>query len=386
MMKRILIVLPSFLNGGTNTSLRNMLPVLKETGVDIDVFAITCVGTNREYVEKFANVIGIGGNSLNNVSKLSLKQKLAKYVKIVKKGLCKIGIDISPVVFNKVTARLERNNYDLIIAFQEGITTHFVSCFTHTPKIAWIHCDYKAYLKAVKCKPETKIYDGFEKVVCVSEFTKQQFIDCVPHKNCIALHNIIDDNSILLRAKLPIDNPVFNHNQFTILSIGRLDPVKRFEAIPSIINELKQKDIYDFRWYILGGGDENQKRKIEEAIANNNASELTLLGETNNPYPYIAQADMVVSTSVSEACPNVINEAKILHTPIVATNFGSVYEFIEDGVNGLISPIESIADKIAMMITDQELYHQIKSNISTFRYDNDLLKSKLLTSILEIES
>ena len=43
---------------------------------------------------------------------------------------------------------------------------------------------------------------------------------------------------------------------------------------------------------------------------------------------------MVVSTSVSEACPNVINEAKILHTPIVATNFGSVYEFIEDGVNG----------------------------------------------------
>lgn len=99
--------------------------------------------------------------------------------------------------------------------------------------------------------------------------------------------------------------------------------------------------------------------------------ELCLLGEVNNPYPYIKNANLLVSTSLSEACPNVINEAKILGTPIVSTDFGSVYEFIEDNVNGLISPIETIADKIEQMISNEATYNSIKSNISQFKYNND---------------
>lgn len=385
-LKKILIVLPSFLNGGTNTCLRSLLPVLKEHGFDVDVFAITNVGPNKEYAAKYAKILGVSGEE-TSTSSLSFMQRLANCVKSVKKLLCKLGVDISPIVFKKVAIQLEKNNYDLIVSYQEGITTHFCSYFKTTPKIAWVHCDYDKYAKVVKGKSEEKRYSGFKKVVCVSEFTKNQFLKHIHScPEVIALHNITDVDVIVERSKLPIVDKRFDFVGFRIVSVGRINEVKRFSEIPRIVRTLKEKGVKDFRWYIVGDGDLEEKQLLEENIRKCNASEIILLGNQDNPYPFIANADLYVSTSSTEACPCVINEAKILHTPIVSTNFGSVYEFIEDGVNGLISPIESIADKIAMMITDQELYHQIKSNISTFRYDNDLLKSKLLTSILEIES
>jgi glycosyltransferase involved in cell wall biosynthesis len=174
----------------------------------------------------------------------------------------------------------------------------------------------------------------------------------------------------------------FNFNGFRIVSIGRIDPVKRFSLIPEIVNNLKKRKL-NFRWFIIGEGKGKEKELLIDNIFKYSVqNELLLLGEKNNPYPYIKQSDLLVSTSKSEACPNVINEAKILGTPIVAADFGSVYEFIEDNVNGLISPIETIADKIEQMITNDTLYNRIKNNISHFKYDNEEILNVLYNDII----
>lgn len=382
MLNKILIVIPSFKNGGTNSALRSFLPILKTKIPNIDIFAITAQGPNKDYFSRYANILGVDGNA-TITNKKSLKQKIALIVKDIKKILQRIGVDISSIIFKNVAQKLEKNNYDLIIAFQEGITTHFASYFNQTKKIAWVHCDYKRYLSVSNSSPEINRYKSFSKVICVSKYTMEQFNDCLPMINSTYLHNIILGANIIEKSLGEcIDR--FNTNRFTILSLGRLDPVKRFEKIPHIIDELKKRNVTNFIWYILGGGSENQKRKIEEEISKYNTPELVLLGETDNPYPYISKADLMVVTSISEACPYVINEAKILHIPIVTTDFGSVYEFIEDGVNGLISPIETISKKIESMILDKELYSRIKTNISTFEYDNNLIIDKLFNEILEL--
>lgn len=382
-MRKILIVIPSYKIGGTNTALKSLLPILRTKIPKIDVFAITAQGPNKEYISRYANLLEVSGDIVIS-NKKSLKQRLAIFIKKIKKILKIIGIDISSLVFRKVAHNLENNNYDLVIAFQEGITTHLVSYFSKTPKIAWVHCDYKEYLKASNNKPELERYNKYQKVVCVSKYTMQQFVDCIPNVRASYLHNIISTGSIIKNSFDKYDEK-YDTNNFTILSVGRLSHVKRFEIIPYIISQLKKNGIKDFRWYILGDGEENIKNKIKDEIIKYKTPELVLLGETNNPYPYYRKANLFVSTSISEACPYVINEAKILHIPIVSTNFGSVYEFIEDGVNGLISPIETISEKIASMILDKELYSKIKNNISEFEYDNNIITDKLFNEILEIE-
>ena|GEM_PF-7133817 len=80
----------------------------------------------------------------------------------------------------------------------------------------------------------------------------------------------------------------------------------------------------------------------------------------DNPYSYISQADLIVNTSISEAAPNVINEALILHVPVICTNFGSAKEYVDNDKNGYIVPIEKIAEKVELLIKNISEYNRIK--------------------------
>ena len=95
------------------------------------------------------------------------------------------------------------------------------------------------------------------------------------------------------------------------------------------------------------------------------------MGVKTNPHYYIKNADLLVSLSISEACPRVINEAKILHVPVVFTNFDTAKEFIENMENGLIYPIEEIKYSILEILQNKELNNKIRENISNFHFDNE---------------
>ena len=386
---KVLFVVPSFRNGGTITSLKNLLAQLDLSNYVIDVFAITNIGPNREFIEQYVNVLGIalGGRNKKQSLKNSLKSNVFKFVKSTKKLLDKFGVDISPIAFKSAVLKLEKNNYDIVIGFQEGQATRFISYFKNAKKIAWVHCDYSNMLKISKIEPQHKLYSKVNQVVCVSDYTKNVFVNLLPETKdkTIALHNLIDKDYIIIKSiDLKDFDPLFNYEGFKIVSLGRIDPVKRFSCIPKIISELKDKTI-PFKWFVIGGGEGAEKELLLQNIKYYNVeNELILLGEKNNPYPYIKNADLLVSTSLSEACPYVINEAKTLHTPIVSTDFGSIYEFIENDVNGFISPIETIAEKIDLMMSDKETYDRINNNINQFEYFNDDILSVLYNDILTL--
>ena len=77
-----------------------------------------------------------------------------------------------------------------------------------------------------------------------------------------------------------------------------------------------------------------------------------------------------MNTSISEACPYVINEAKILGTPVVCTDFGSAKEFIDYGINGFYEPIEKVADRIICLIKNPNELLRVKNTLIDFRYNN----------------
>ena len=181
---------------------------------------------------------------------------------------------------------------------------------------------------------------------------------------------------IIKSSKENTDDVRFANDKFTLISVGRMDIVKRFVCIPEIARKIKEQGC-SFRWYIIGAGG-TEEEKVRSEIEKNGVSEqVVMLGAKNNPYSYIARADVLVCPSITEACPNVVNEAKILHVPVVAADFPSAPEYIENKVNGIISPIDRIADEVVELYNNEEFYAKIKTAISGFEYLNDGIRQQL---------
>ena len=151
--------------------------------------------------------------------------------------------------------------------------------------------------------------------------------------------------------------------------------MKRFNQIAPIARWLKEQGL-SFRWYIVGDG--TDRNVIEKSIKDLGMDEnVIMLGAKTNPHYYIKHADLFVCLSESEACPRVVNEAKILGTPTVSTDFPTISEFIEDGKTGIISPLSDIPNAIMRFCNDKVLRERIKGNIGQFEFDNTNLISSI---------
>lgn len=383
-MKRILIIIPGLKHGGTNKSLQNLLSLIKDSKYSIDVFPMNNIGP---YEKLLSNCRILPSNQYLSALMSSLSDNIDIKRKIFIIGLkclnklsTLIKKPLIEIILNKVASNLSNKKYDTVIAFQEGLATLFVSKIEASNRIAWIRSDYKSYLQLANKNPEVDIYKKFNSIICVSEYTKNSFCELIPilKNKAIAIHNIIDHSTIIKKSSDNIQDIRFNNKKFSIISIGRIDTVKRFSLIPEIIKSLNETGC-DFMWYLIGGG--GSKIEYDKLFSNvkkySVSSYFTYLGAIDNPYPYIAKSDLLVCLSSTEACPNVINEAKILHTPIVSTDFGSSKEFLIEGENGCITPIENIADKISLIINNKKFYDSIKENLSSFMYDNDIIINKI---------
>ena len=77
---------------------------------------------------------------------------------------------------------------------------------------------------------------------------------------------------------------------------------------------------------------------------------------------YYEAAEIVVVPSFSEGLPNVILEAMCLSKPVLATDVGSVYEIINDGVNGWIIPpgnVDVMAEKLKELIINIDISKKV---------------------------
>lgn len=344
--KRVLIVVPSFNIGGTIVSLHSLLSLIDASKYEIDIFALNRSGI---YLDKMPNCRVLPDNvwlSMRYHDKSSIKGVISTCLMVVRAVFRRLNWSIEPLVCRLANRKFDFKQYDAVVNFSESIAD--VVC--HYPiknRITWVHCDYQCYLTLIN-RDEAKVYEKFNTIVCVSEYTRAKFCDCLPKvaKKTVAIHNVINVEDIKRKAQEEIDDDRFDTDAFTIVSAGRLDPVKQFNLIPRLATEIKKRTDKKFVWYIIGGdrGFESYVEGIKRDIVELGVSEsVVMLGEKNNIYPYMAKADLYVSTSLSEAFPLVINEAKALGIPIVSNNFGSAAESVEDGVDGFIAPIDNVA-------------------------------------------
>ena len=385
-MKKILIVVPSFNSGGTISSLLNVASSLDRREIEVFVYAITNYGPNKDSVSKVCKIIGESQEAGKGVSENSLKLFIKRAMKRLFFLLQSVGIDLSRTYFRRAIKRLETYQFDFIIAFQEGTATRFVSMIPFSRRIAWVRSEYSRYLKLCGYPDETPIYDRFEKIVSVSRSATNNFLERMPQYKDKTLHvyNIINEERVLKLSK-----EVVNYNRineaFNIISIGRIDPVKRFEFIPGITEGLIKKG-FKINWIVIGGYSEKNEyvfKELKGMISDKGLQDkIHLLGQKNNPYPYLKESDLLVSLSSSETFNNTLTEAKILGVPVVTTDYGCALESIKDKEEGLIVPIGKIEDAIGKMISDKGFYCSVKDHLSHFKYNGNSILDDWYTKIL----
>ena len=377
MRKKLLFVIPSFKIGGTTVSTRNLISVLDKAKYDIRVWALDNHGLLKDQYE---DVEQVKTSFVAQALALSgwreernwLRRLAAAVIRMTKRIPCLYRLVMKYVI----RRTLGNEAYDTVIACEEGLTSELVSLIPASNRIAWVRCDYKKYFESYGRRKEY-FYKAYRHIVCVSEQTTKNFVDVYPEwaDRVVCIYNPQDSGLIIANAGNDDHDTRFKTDKTVILSMGRLGSVKRFTHIPSIARQLKEKGL-DFVWYIVGDGKE--KAAIENNINQNGMEDcVIMLGAKSNPHFYIKRADLYVCLSSSEACPRVVNEAKILGTPVVSTVFPTIYEYLEDGVNGRIVPLERMADAIAEMLSDKEMYNRIKQEIEGFEFDNSGLIKQL---------
>lgn len=353
-MKRVLFVSPGFSYGGSTTALLSILNSTLSQEYKIGVFSL--VRGDNHSPELMNKDIGLNewtNAFYSNFADLKGSEKLKAFFLKVFRQIPILNKKVECWIIKKTIKRIDQYHYDCVVAFQEKLATEFCQYFPMKNKIAWLHCDYaKAFPRTER---DLEIYEKYKHIICVSKATRESFLGYFPvlTARTVAIYNLFDEESIKAKSLCKIDDSRFDKSEFTIISVGRLNRVKRFDLIPQIAHQLLEKGA-KFRWYIIGQPyNEEEKNRLKDAINEyDNDDKVVYLGGKDNPYPYFRAANLLVSTSESEACPMIFNEAKLLGLPIVSTDFPSAYEFINEPSEGRISSIEMMADSIYSFMKD----------------------------------
>jgi glycosyltransferase involved in cell wall biosynthesis len=157
-----------------------------------------------------------------------------------------------------------------------------------------------------------------------------------------------------------------------LLSIGRYSHQKNFDNLPDICRRLvNEHGEVDLKWYIIGFGDETP---IRRAIAETGMEEhVIMLGKKENPYPYIKACDIYVQPSRYEGKSVTVREAQMLCKPVVVTNYPTASSQIQDGIDGVIVPMDNAgcAQGIANVIVDTALQQRLIDYLSAHDYGNE---------------
>lgn len=255
------------------------------------------------------------------------------------------------------TILLGKRHYDCVIGFRPGICSDLAAYSVQANRrITWWHhgefnVDRVAY---------DDMCSRMDAVAVVSQSCKEMLQGQLPElaDKLVYIPNMLDAVAIGQKA----GNSPYTGDMLHIVSVGRLAPEKHFENVFPAAKALRQAGI-DFAWHVIGDGPE--RSKLEALIAENDLKDHVILdGSKTNPYPYMKYADLFVHPSYVESQGLTVLEAMALDVPCVVTKSLGPCEFIEDGVNGLLteqSP-ESLAEEVLAILNDKKLYQHIKEN------------------------
>ena len=177
-------------------------------------------------------------------------------------------------------------------------------------------------------------------------------------QSAITITNPVNIKAIVKCSEAQPDHPwLDDKDKPIILSVGRLAKQKNFPLLIQAFAAVRQK--IDARLIILGDGPEREN--LENLVSQLELNEyISLPGFSDNPWSYMAKADIFALSSEEEPFGLVIVEAMACGVPIVATDAlsGGPRTILENGEYGLLVSNydkEALVKAIIKTLTDFEL-------------------------------
>ena len=377
-MKKILIVINTLGHAGAEVALMELLRRLTSAGgeraCEVDLFVLTGQG---EMAHELPEGVRLLNRGYNDSPVLSARGR--KYLKrtvlrsCMKRGS---GLRLLPYMAGNGLSMIKRGRvlpdkllwrllsdsadrfetrYDLAVSYLEGGSAYYVADHVNAArKAAFIHVDYNraGYTR----KLDRECYLKFDRIFTVSEEVRDAFLETYPEcaDRTLIFHNMLNRDRILEKSRQP-GGFADGFEGYRILTVGRLEHQKALEVSVDAMKRLKDGKI-PVRWYVLGEGSE--RKKLEERIeACGLKDDFLLMGAVDNPYPYIAQADLYVHASRFEGKSIAIQEAQILGRPVLVSDCSGNREQVRDGIDGMMCSLnaETIADRIVELLGDDTL-------------------------------
>jgi len=181
------------------------------------------------------------------------------------------------------------------------------------------------------------------------ELLKTGFID--EHKIHL-VYNGLDtkklDDAMKVKTVKPFD--------FTLVTSGELVPRKGHEFIIKSFADFLNDNPGVRAGLVLIGKGRNRKKLESFAQKLNIYSRTIFKGFMDNPYPYVAGADLFIITSHNEGISNSLLEAMYLGIPVITTPAGGAQEVVRNRENGFLV---NYGDEKALAGLMLEVYNNI---------------------------
>ena len=134
--------------------------------------------------------------------------------------------------------------------------------------------------------------------------------------NKVVINNPHKVENIISLSEEPVTEFQFNSKTKYLVTVGRLISLKQFADVIEALAKFP-----DSIELIMIGDDGGELKKLEALVKELNLKErVHFIGHVSNPYKFVKQSDIFISSSRTEGFPNVHIEAMLCNTPIISSD------------------------------------------------------------------
>jgi glycosyltransferase involved in cell wall biosynthesis len=238
---------------------------------------------------------------------------------------------------------LRQERPDCVVSFMGE--ANFINALVSQRPILTVHNHLSSFSR-VRSRFESRVFDLLLKllyrramVVAVSQAVKDDLVEHygIPENRVTVIVTAVDTEEIQRRALEDVICP-WDNNAPVVITAGRLRPEKGQWHLLRAFAEVRKKMVC--RLAILGTGElEDYLRALARDLGVEN--DVFFLGWQDNPFKFLARADVFVLPSVTEGLSLVVMEAMACKLAVISTNCPGPAEIIAppgDEESGLLVP------------------------------------------------